>query len=50
MITAQDMNVSIFAGNTLSKEARNKLNESDVILSSTPISESEIGKYLQSYK
>lgn len=50
MITANDEDVHISPGNTLSKEARTQLHQSDIILSSKLLSQSEIGKELQSYK
>lgn len=50
MITNQDAHVYIFPGQTLSREARIQLQKSDVILSSNSLSQSEIGKELQSYK
>lgn len=50
MITGDDKNIYIADGKKLSKTELTQLNESSIILSSTLISESDIGKELQSYR
>jgi len=50
MITADDKNIHIAEGKNLSKTELTQLNESSIILNSKLISESDIGKELQSYK
>lgn len=50
MITADDKNIYIPTRRGLSREDLNKLNKSDIILSSQLLSESEIWKELQNYK
>lgn len=50
MITGDDKNIYIANDKKLSKTELTQLNESNIILSSKLISESEIGKELQSYR